>query len=81
MKWLWNYLTENFHFICAMVWVASAVPGVTIWKYSILFVIIASIYANVKNDITAHLAKKAKKAAEENNVCSKCKEGMNHGNV
>lgn len=36
----------------AALWVALAVPGVLWWKQSILFVILASLYANVASELS-----------------------------
>ncbi len=42
-----------FHRVSAAVWAALLVPALLWWQESILFVIAASIYANVKSDIGA----------------------------
>lgn len=45
-----------FHRTCAVVWALALVPAVLFWQTSVLFVIIASVYANVKSDWTAAVA-------------------------
>jgi hypothetical protein len=39
-----------FHRSCALVWALMAVPALLWWPDSVAFVIVASIYANVKSD-------------------------------
>ncbi len=41
------------HRILASVWAALAVPGTLWWPNSVLFVIIASVYANVASELAA----------------------------
>lgn len=45
-----------FNRISAMVWALALIPALLWWQTSVLFVIIASVYANVKSDWTAALA-------------------------
>lgn len=42
-----------FHRASAVLWAVLTVPALLWWKTSILFVIAASIYANVKSDWSA----------------------------
>jgi len=42
--------TVTFHRACAVVWAVSFVPALLWWSQSIWFVIVASVYANVKSD-------------------------------
>lgn len=42
-----------FHRASAAVWLLLAIPALLWWRASVLFVIAASIYANVKSDIGA----------------------------
>lgn len=39
-----------FNRACAVGWTISLVPALVWWKDSIVFVIIASVYANIKSD-------------------------------
>lgn len=39
-----------FHRISAIVWTVAIVPAYLWWRNSVMFVIVASIYANVKSD-------------------------------
>lgn len=39
-----------FHRSCAVVWALLVIPALILWPDSVAFVIIASIYANVKSD-------------------------------
>lgn len=45
-----------FHRLSALTWALASVPALLFWQTSVLFVIIASIYANVKSDWTAAVA-------------------------
>lgn len=42
-----------FHRCSAFTWIALAVPATLWWRESVYFVILASIYANVKSDWSA----------------------------
>lgn len=44
---------RRFHRLRALVWLALAVPAVLFWRDSVLFVILASVYANVVSDLGA----------------------------
>lgn len=50
-KWL-----RRFHLTMVIVWAALSVPGIILWKDSILFVIILSIYANIAGEFGAYQA-------------------------
>jgi predicted membrane-bound spermidine synthase len=39
-----------FHRVSAVLWTLALIPALIFWKESIVFVIIASVYANVKSD-------------------------------
>lgn len=39
-----------FNRVCAVVWAVALIPAYLWWAESVLFVIVASIYANVKSD-------------------------------
>lgn len=39
-----------FNRVCAVMWAVAVVPAWLWWRESVLFVIVASIYANVKSD-------------------------------
>lgn len=66
MKKIWSWCWGNRHMISAWGWIAATPLAVTIWKNSILFVIIASVYNNVKTDIATHNAQKAKEGTQNN---------------
>lgn len=40
----------RFHRFCALVWVGLLLPALVWWPESVAFVIVASVYANVKSD-------------------------------
>jgi hypothetical protein len=42
--------TVLFHRICAGLWFVALFPALAFWKESLVFVIVASVYANVKSD-------------------------------
>lgn len=41
-------------------WIVMIIPGVTVWKESLIFVILLSLYANIETSFGAHQAKKSK---------------------
>ncbi len=45
--------TVWFHRASAVVWLLLTVPALVWWSESVAFVIVASIYANVKSDLGA----------------------------
>lgn len=63
-----RWLREYRHLIEAYIWVALSVPSVLWWKDSILWVISISLYANYKTAISAYEGRRARKAAESNDV-------------
>lgn len=42
-----------FHRTCAVLWALALIPALLWWSESVLFVIVASVYANVKSDWSA----------------------------
>lgn len=61
---LWRRAYLNRNMICAVVWLLLLIPALIWWKNSVLFVIVASVYANWKTDVSAHHALKARPDAE-----------------
>ncbi len=54
--------TRWFHLSLLIFWVLMVIPTVTIWKESILLVLLMSLYANIEATATAFIAaKKGKK--------------------
>jgi hypothetical protein len=53
-----KWVKENDHLLLFWFWVLMAIPVVTIWKDSILLVLIMSLYANCEASLSAHQAKK-----------------------
>jgi hypothetical protein len=51
-----NKVLKWYHFVMILVWLGLAVPGVLVWKESIVFVIILSLYANVETSFSAYQA-------------------------
>jgi hypothetical protein len=54
---------RKVHLYCTWIWVVLLVPTVFWWKDSILFIGLASVYANVVSHWTAYQAARAEKAA------------------
>lgn len=52
-----DWLDDNRHRLIGWLWVAALVPGVTIWRESIIFVIVCSCYANAESSFGTHHAK------------------------
>lgn len=50
MRWADRPPVVWFHRGCAVVWALLLVPALTWWPHSVAFVIVASIYANIKSD-------------------------------
>lgn len=42
--------TVWLHRVCAVGWTIALIPALLWWRESIVFVIIASVYANIKSD-------------------------------
>lgn len=57
-KWL-----KRFHLMMMIVWVGLAIPGILVWRESIVFIIILSLYANFAGEFAAYQGARA----EENN--------------
>lgn len=51
------------HGALAVLWAALTIPGVTIWKESIVFVIVCSTFANAYAAVSAWQAARAEDAA------------------
>lgn len=43
-------------------WAGLAVPGLTIWRESLVFVIACSLYANVEASFAAYMSSRAEEA-------------------
>lgn len=56
---------KKLHLILTWGWVALLVPTILWWKTSILFIGIASVYANVVSHWTAYQAARAEEAVNE----------------
>lgn len=60
------------HLLLSLTWLALAIPAILIWQESILFVIFASVYANVASEFAAYEATKgAREAADDSQVLAK----------
>lgn len=55
---------KTFHAMAMVIWLLLAIPGLTIWKNSIPFVIVMSIWANV----AAHFAAWQSARSEDNST-------------
>lgn len=60
-------MSRKVHLFMAGVAAVLLIPGLTIWKDSVAFVIILSIWALVAAHLASAAAQGAKKAAEANN--------------
>jgi hypothetical protein len=49
-------MTRWIHLGLAVMWIILVVPGVLLWKESILFVILLSLYANIEASFAAYLS-------------------------
>lgn len=54
------------NYIAFATWVLLAIPGLTIWKNSVTFVIILSLWANAMAHFSAAKASRAQVEAEKN---------------
>ena len=57
---------RRYHLAMVFVWLGLSVPGTTIWRESILFVIICSLYANVEGSFAAYMGARAERKEQEN---------------
>ncbi len=53
--------TRRLHLGFLVFWILMIVPTVTVWKESILLVLLMSLYANIEASATAFIAAKKKK--------------------
>lgn len=58
-------ILRRYHLMMVFVWLVLSVPGTTIWKESILFVIICSLYANIEGSFAAYMGARAEKKQDE----------------
>lgn len=56
---------KRCHLVAAVMWVGLAIPSLTWWKDSVLWVILISIYANIVGHLSGYSAARADQAAEE----------------
>jgi hypothetical protein len=56
---------RRFHLIMVIVWLGLSVPGILLWKESILFVIILSLYANIAAEFSAYQGARAEQKNDE----------------
>lgn len=55
---------RRFHLTMMFVWLGLAAPGILLWRESILFVIILSLYANFAGEFAAYQAARAESKDE-----------------
>lgn len=55
---------SRLHFILTCVWIGLLVPTVLLWRGSLLWLALISIYANIATHWGAYASGKAKEAAE-----------------
>ena len=60
-----NGFQVNFHKYATFVWIALTIPTLLIWKDSILWVALMSVWANIAAHWSAFQAASAEKAAEQ----------------
>jgi hypothetical protein len=58
VKWL-----KRFHLVMVFVWLGLAVPGILLWRDSVLFVIILSLYANLAGEFAGYQGARAEEEA------------------
>lgn len=58
--WLW------FHIAGTVVWVALSVPGMTVWRQSVPFVVFISLYALVLSHVVGAVAALGARKADDN---------------
>lgn len=56
---------KYFHLAMMFVWVCLAVPGLLLWRDSIVFVIILSLYANFAGNFAGHQGARAETKQDE----------------
>lgn len=56
-----QWFRDHRHLVAGWTWVLLAIPGVTVWKESVLFVIVCSLWANIETSFGAHEAHRGRK--------------------
>lgn len=56
---------KHVHLALGIFWIVIATPAVILWKDSILFVILMSIYANAEASFAAYQAAKSSRAEKK----------------
>lgn len=59
-RWL-----RRFHLFMVCVWAGLAIPGLLLWKESITFVVIMSLYANLAGEFAAYQGARAEVKQDE----------------
>lgn len=50
---------RRFHLAMVVVWVGLSVPGLTIWRDAIWFIVLMSLWANIAGEFAAYQAARA----------------------
>lgn len=56
---------KRFHLLMMIVWLCLAVPGILVWRESIVFVIILSLYANFAGEFAAYQGARAEEKQDD----------------
>ena len=62
-----DWIKKNHYKVQGFIWVGLGIPTLTLWRDSVLWVAIMSLYANAATAFSGHEAKKAELEAKENN--------------
>lgn len=57
-------LLRRFHLTMIIVWLSLSVPGLLIWRDSIWFIVVMSLYANIAGEFAAYQAARAESKDE-----------------
>jgi hypothetical protein len=55
---------QRIHGVSALLWLILCVPGILWWKYSVPFVVFASLWANVATHISSWQGARAERKAD-----------------
>ncbi len=56
---------RRFHLAMIICWVGLSVPGLTVWRESLVFIIACSLYANIEASFAAYMSARVEHAHKE----------------
>ena len=56
---------RRFHLAMIIGWVGLSLPGLTVWRESLVFIIASSLYANIEASFAAYMSARVEHKQEE----------------